>query len=100
MRAAVRTHLSDPDFSVADLADELDLSRGHLTDKVKGELGQTPSALVRSVRLKKGAELLAREEGTVTEIACAVGFNSLSYFSRCFKAEFGLPPSAYRTGPT
>jgi YesN/AraC family two-component response regulator len=97
VRTAVRAHLSDPDFSVADLADAVALSRGHLTEKVKAELGQTPSALLRSMRLKKGAELLAREEGTVTEIAYAVGFNSLSYFSRCFKDEFGVPPSAYRT---
>jgi len=100
VRSIVRTHLSDPDFSVADLADEMALSRGHLTDKVKDELGQTPTALLRSMRLEQGAELLAAEEGTVTEVAYAVGFNSLSYFSRCFKDEYGVPPSSYRAERT
>jgi AraC-like DNA-binding protein len=96
VRTAVRRHLSDPDFSVADLADEVGLSRGHLTDKVKDEMGQTPSALLRTMRLEKGASLLEAEQGTVTEVAYAVGFNSLSYFSRCFKDAFGVPPSSYR----
>jgi signal transduction histidine kinase/DNA-binding response OmpR family regulator len=100
VRAAARCHLSDPDFSVADLADEVGLSRGHLTDRVKDELGQTPSALLRSMRLNKGAELLEAEQGTVTEVAYAVGFNSLSYFSRCFKEAFGVPPSSYRAEQT
>ena len=96
VRGIVRAHFSDPDFSVADLADEMALSRSHLTNKVKEELGQPPSALLRSMRLEKGAELLAAETGTVTEVAYAVGFNSLSYFSRCFKDEYGVPPSSYR----
>jgi DNA-binding response OmpR family regulator len=95
VRRAVREHLADPDFSVADLAEEVALSRSHLTDKVKDTLGQTPTALLRSMRLERGAELLASETGTVTEVAYAVGFNSLSYFSRCFKEEYGVPPSSY-----
>jgi AraC-like DNA-binding protein len=48
------------------------------------------------MRLDRGAELLREEAGTVSEIAYAVGFNSLSYFSRRFKKHFGTSPSAYR----
>jgi AraC-like DNA-binding protein len=81
---------------VSDLAEEVALSRLHLTEKVKQEYGVTPTVLIRSMRLRQGAKLLEEKRGTVTEVAYAVGFNSLSYFSQCFKKKYEVSPSPYQ----
>lgn len=96
VRAVVREHLADADFTVEQLASEVGLARRTVTKKTKETIGQTPSALIRSMRLERGAELLVEDAGTISEVAYAVGFNSLSYFSRRFKSYFGVSPSAYR----
>jgi AraC-like DNA-binding protein len=96
VRRAVRSRLSDADLTVEELAEEVGCTRRTLTRKVKAAFGQSPSALIRTMRLEKGADLLEREEGSVSEIAYAVGFNSLSYFSRRFKKHFGVSPTSYR----
>jgi CheY-like chemotaxis protein len=96
VRTAVARRLSDADLSVEALAEDLGYTRRTLTRKVKDAFDQPPSALIRRMRLDRGAELLREEAGTVSEIAYAVGFNSLSYFSRRFKKHFGTSPSAYR----
>jgi len=96
VRAVVNEHLADPAFSVEQLAEAVGRTRRTVTRKTKETFGQTPSALIRTLRVERGAALLDKEEGTVSEIAYAVGFNSLSYFSRCFKDHFGVPPSVYR----
>lgn len=100
VRRAARTHLSDPDFSVEALAEEVGCSHRTLTRRTKEAFGQTPSALLRTMRIEKGAEFLREKDETISEIAYAVGFNSLSYFSQRFKKHFGLSPSAYRTENT
>jgi signal transduction histidine kinase/DNA-binding response OmpR family regulator len=99
LRAAVRAHLSDPDLTVEQLAEQVGLARRTVTRKTKEAFGQTPSSLIRSMRLDRGAKLLKEDAGTVSEVAYAVGFNSLSYFSRCFKDHFGVSPTEYRNGP-
>jgi len=96
VRAAVQAHLADPDFSVERLAEEVGCTRRTLTRRIKDAFEQTPSQLIRTVRVERGAQLLDEEAGTISEVAYAVGFNSLSYFSRCFREHFGLSPSAYR----
>ena len=96
VRRAVHSRLSDADLTVEELAEEVGCTRRTLTRKVKAAFGQSPSALIRTMRLEKGADLLEREEGSVSEIAYAVGFNSLSYFSRRFKKHFGVSPTTYR----
>jgi len=96
VRAIVANNLTDPSFSVEDLAEEVGLARRTVTRKVKAAFGRTPSQLIRAMRVERGAELLTEEVGTVSEVAYASGFNSLSYFSRSFKEHFGVPPSAYQ----
>jgi AraC-like DNA-binding protein len=96
VRAAVQAHLTDSDFTVEDLAEEVGRTRRTVTRRVKEAFGMSPSALIRTIRLERGAELLDEEAGTISEVAYAVGFNSLSYFSRRFKEHFGVSPSAYR----
>lgn len=100
VRAAVRAHLADPDFSVEQLAEAVRCTRRTLTRRVKEEAGQTPSQLIRAMRVERGAELIDEGAGSISEVAYAVGFNSLSYFSRSFKEHFGCSPSTYQAEKT
>jgi AraC-like DNA-binding protein len=104
VRGLIREHLPDPDFDVAALAEEAALSRRQLTRRLKEatEDGITPARLIRRMRLERGARLLESGEQNITQVAYAVGFKSLSHFSRRFKERFGPPPSQYegrRAGP-
>ena len=93
----VERHLSDSAFSVEQLADELTLSRMQLHRKLKALTNQSATEFVRHVRLERAAQLLAARSATVSEVAFAVGFESLSYFSKSFREQFGTLPSEYET---
>jgi CheY-like chemotaxis protein/predicted DNA-binding transcriptional regulator AlpA len=95
VRAAIEDRLADPDLSVEALARTVAVSRSTLYRRLKEQTGQTPSQFVQKVRIEHGARLLRRGKGTVTEVAYAVGFESLSYFSRQFRDHLGQPPSDY-----
>ncbi|NGP89653.1 hybrid sensor histidine kinase/response regulator transcription factor [Fodinibius halophilus] len=91
----IEEHLTDSDFTVSQLADEVAIDRSHLSRKLKEEVGVTPAQLIRDIRLKKATHLLREDQYNISEIAYSVGFNSLSYFSRRFKEKYGVSPSAY-----
>ncbi len=93
--AIVERHLSDSSFSVEQLADELNLSRMQLHRKLKAITNQSATEFVRHVRLQRAANLLAARSATVSEVAFTVGFESLSYFSKSFREQFGVLPSEY-----
>jgi CheY-like chemotaxis protein len=95
VRDAVERHLTDPEFNVTALAEALGVSRQALHRRLTDDLGTTPVAYLRAYRLERAAELLRARQGNVTEVAYAVGFNSQSHFSRCFRDHFGTPPSAF-----
>jgi AraC-like DNA-binding protein len=95
VRAAIEDRLSDPDLSVEQLASAVAVSRSTLYRRLKEHVDQTPSQFLRQVRIEHGARLLREGEGTVSEVAYAVGFESLSYFSRQFREHLGQPPSEY-----
>ncbi|MDZ7293037.1 MAG: helix-turn-helix transcriptional regulator [candidate division KSB1 bacterium] len=71
------------------------MSREHLNRKLRGLLGLRTSDFIRSIRLKRAAELLRQKAGTVSEIAHEVSFDHLSYFARCFKEQYGRLPSEF-----
>ncbi|MEM7039319.1 MAG: helix-turn-helix transcriptional regulator [Bacteroidota bacterium] len=71
------------------------MSRVQLHRKLKALSGQTTTEFIRTIRLKRAAQLLEQNFGTVAEVAYAVGFGNLSYFSKCFKAQFGVSPSEF-----
>ncbi|MCP5051710.1 MAG: response regulator [bacterium] len=96
LHKVIDKNLSDEDFNVAELSKKLYMSRGHLHSKVKALSGLTPTEFIRSFRLKRGAELLTQNFGSVLEIALEVGFSSTSYFSKCFKEKFQRLPSHYQ----
>jgi DNA-binding response OmpR family regulator len=93
-RAIVRRHLTDPDFGATDLAADMAMSRSTLYRKLRAETEHTPSGLIRQVRLAKAKSLL-RDGEQVTQVAYAVGYETLSSFSHVFAEEVGTPPSTY-----
>lgn len=89
----IESHLPDPDFNVDALCRLLKMSQSSLYRKVHGITGYSPSQFIRSYRLKRAAQLLESNRGSISEVALQVGFNNLSYFSRCFKKQFHTFPS-------
>jgi len=85
--------LADSDLSVEDLASAMNLSRVQLYRKVKAITGSSPVELLRSARLNRGYQLLLTTDKTVSEVAYAVSFITPSYFTKCFKDEFGQSPT-------
>lgn len=96
LKAAVETGLSDPDFGVGELANAVFQDRSHLFRRTKELLGESPSDLLKRVRLERAARLLVEGEGSVAEVAYACGFNSVSHFCRSFRVVNGLTPSEHR----
>lgn len=92
----INKHLSDAEFSVNQLSKELGVSRVHLYKKTMSLTGKTPIELIRLVRLRKAADLLAAGQLTISEISYDVGFGDPRYFSKQFKNEFGVLPSRYK----
>ena len=92
-REVVEQNLADSNISVEDLATQMNLSRVQLYRKVKAISGSSPVELLRTARLNRGYQLLITTDKTVSEIAYEVGFTAPSYFTKCFKEEFGLSPS-------
>jgi len=91
----IDAHLSDTNLTVELLASEVGMSRVHLHRKVKQLTNLTPSALIRTIRLDRAAELLTKKELTVSDAAYATGFINITHFSSSFKEKFGMPPSQY-----
>ena len=92
-RDFVEKNLADSDLNVETIGAELGLSRVQLYRKVKALTGQSPVELLRTARLQKGRALLQTTDKNVSEVAYEVGFTAPSYFTKCFKDEFGISPS-------
>lgn len=93
-RNALLEHLHDAVFGIDDLASALGMSRPTLYRRVKGELGITPNNFIQNLRLEYAHELLDNGAGSVSEVAYAVGFKSLSHFTRSFREHYGQLPSS------
>jgi ABC-type sugar transport system substrate-binding protein/AraC-like DNA-binding protein len=95
-KEVVESRLADSDISVEDLAADMNLSRVQLYRKVKAVTGSSPVELLRTARLKRAYQLLLTSDKSVSEVAYDVGFTAPSYFTKCFKEEFGLLPGDVR----
>jgi AraC-like DNA-binding protein len=93
LQDTIETHLSDPDFSVEALCRVLDMSQATLYRKIHALTGKSPSLFLRSFRMKRAAQLLEADIGSVSEVADMVGFPDKSYFAKCFKEQFHCLPS-------
>lgn len=91
----VEDNISNTKYSVDELSNSLEISRGHLYRKIVSITGRSPSEFIKSIKLKRGAQLLMSSKLTVSEIAYQVGFSNPKYFSKCFKIEFKVLPSEF-----
>ncbi len=91
----VEEHMEETDFSVEELSEAVGLSRSHLYKKLMSITGKGPAEFIRTIRLKRGLQLLEKSQLQIAEIAYIVGFNSPKRFSINFKNEYGLSPSEY-----
>ena len=95
-REVVEARMEDSEVSVDDLAAEMSLSRVQLYRKIKTITGSSPVELLRTTRLKRAYQMLLTTDKSVSEVAYAVGFTAPSYFSKCFKEEYGMVPGDIR----
>jgi signal transduction histidine kinase/DNA-binding response OmpR family regulator/ligand-binding sensor domain-containing protein len=93
----IEKNIDNASYSVEQLSKDLFMDRTGLYRKLSAIVGQTPSEFIRSVRLKRAAQLLV-EGFPVAEVAAKVGFGTTSYFTKCFQDEFGIKPSQYKNG--
>ena len=87
--------MGDEEFKVDRLAGLVCMSRGHLHRRLRDLVGETPTDLIRRIRLERAMQMLAGGAGTVSEIAYGVGFKSVSHFSKCFRELAGMTPTQY-----
>ncbi|MEM9328216.1 MAG: two-component regulator propeller domain-containing protein, partial [Bacteroidota bacterium] len=95
----VEKHMMDTQFSVEMLVKEMGLSRSNLYLKFKEITGLSSSEFIRNIRLKRAVQLLEQSDYTVKEIMYKTGFNTASYFAKCFKKQYGMIPSEYVRKP-
>jgi len=91
----VEEHMEDTEFSVEILVKELGISRSNLYQKIKALTDLSTSEFIRTIRMKRAVQLLENSDLSVKEIMYQSGFNTASYFSKCFKKQFGMIPSEY-----
>lgn len=89
----IETNLSEVDLSTSFLCQELGMSSSKLYRKIKELTDLAPNEFIRTIRLKKSAVLLKSMKYNVSEVTTLIGFKDPLYFSRCFKKQFGFPPS-------
>jgi TolB-like protein/AraC-like DNA-binding protein/tetratricopeptide (TPR) repeat protein len=90
---AIESHLEDENYGVAELADEMSMNRSTLLRRVRASADVSVAVFIRQVRLRHAKELLRDPSLTISEVAYQTGFSSSSYFAKCFREEYGYPPS-------
>ena len=93
--ALIEKQLSDPDLHNQNIAQEIGLSPRQLRRKLQALIGLSPVDFIRTIRLKKARQLLIDKFGNIAQVAYEVGFNNPSYFSECFRKQFGISPSDF-----
>jgi DNA-binding response OmpR family regulator len=91
----VEANMSDGDFQIDQFCRAIGMSRSTLNRKLRALTGLSTNVFIRTLRLKRAAQLLEKKSATIVEIAYEVGFNNPSYFAECFRQQFGRSPSEY-----
>ncbi|MBN1187146.1 MAG: response regulator [Bacteroidales bacterium] len=94
-RYIIETNMDDMDFDIEVFVERMKISRAHLYRKLKALTNLSVKEFIRIIRLKKAVELLIENSYTVAEISYKVGFSSPSYFTKCFKQQFGTSPKNF-----
>ncbi|WP_425489558.1 two-component regulator propeller domain-containing protein [Hyunsoonleella aquatilis] len=95
LEEVLKAHLDNPEFNAQSLSKQMAMSRMQLHRKIVALTGLSTSQFLRSQRLKSAVALLNESDLTVSEVAYQVGFNSVSYFIKCFKEAYNTTPNAY-----
>jgi len=98
LQTVMEKQIGNAQFTIDEFAGMMKLGRTIFYRKVRGVTGYTPNEYMRVMRMKKAAELLAEGTDTISEISYKIGINDPFYFSKCFKRQFGVSPSAYQKG--
>ena len=93
----INENIAETNLNVEHLADDMSLSRSQLYRKIKAITGMTASELIRKIRLERAKQMIENGVESISEIGFKVGFSSPSYFSKCFKNEFGMLPTEMKT---
>ena len=93
--ALVMSHIDKDEYGVEQLSKDLAMSRMTFYRKIQSATGQKPSEFIRTIRLRRAAELLREGRRSVTEVSYDTGFSSVSYFSRCFRTMYGVSPTQF-----
>jgi len=96
VKQTVLKHIEDELFGVNELASEIGFSQSQLLRKIKTVTGKTVAEFIKEIRLQEAAKLIKEGQYTASEISFQVGFNSPSYFNKCFHDYFGVTPGEYK----
>lgn len=96
--SAIEAHISDSEFNVTSLQNELGVGNKLLYRRIKQITGMTPVEYIRNIRMKKAALLLHENKYTISEVMFMVGFSNTGYFSKCFQKAFGMTPTEFGKG--
>lgn len=91
----IERNIDNQEYNVESLSRDLGMSRMNLYRKLQSVTGHTPTEFIKTIRLKRAAQLLQGSQLTIAEVADRVGFSSSSYFTKCFKEQFGALPTQY-----
>ena len=91
----IRSNISNTEFNIDTIAQEMGMSRSAFYKKVKHQTGFAPVDLIKEFRLSYAAELLQTTTNSITEVAWKSGFRDVSYFGKCFRKRYGLSPREY-----
>ena len=92
----IKKNINNADYGVEAFSSDMAMERSNLYRKMQAVVGKTPSEFIRSIRLKRAAQLLKTKNYSVLDVSVMVGFNTMKYFTQHFKEEFGVPPSQYK----
>ena len=92
----IKKNMNNADYGVEAFSSDMAMERSNLYRKMQAVVGKTPSEFIRSIRLKRAAQLLKTKNYSVLDVSVMVGFNTMKYFTQHFKEEFGVPPSQYK----
>lgn len=92
---SVNKHLSDPEYNVERMSEDIGISRAQLHRKMKEITGISSSEFIRNIRLEQAARLLTEGKINITQVAYAIGYNNQTHFSTVFKKRFGMSPTEY-----
>lgn len=95
----LETNMHNPLFGAEQFARQMGLSPRHLCRKLQSLTDHSSNDFIRNIRLRRAADMLDKHAGKVREVALQVGFNNLSYFSKCFKQFYNCSPSDFATRP-